>query len=83
MARTPELLAVLRDAGVVDAGGAGLLEIVRGAYAGLYGEELAARPPSRAAAPVDRHAEPSVYRYCTSYVVVRPGGRRRRRWRRR
>ena len=30
VARTPELLAVLREAGVVDAGGAGLLEIVRG-----------------------------------------------------
>src|SRR5437868_1037080 len=30
VARTPELLEVLREAGVVDAGGAGLLEIVRG-----------------------------------------------------
>ena len=48
VARTPELLAVLRDAGVVDAGGAGLLEIVRGAFAGLSGEELA--PAARAAA---------------------------------
>ena len=31
LARTPELLAVLKEAGVVDAGGAGLLEIIRGA----------------------------------------------------
>ena len=73
VARTPELLAVLRDAGVVDAGGAGLLEIVRGAFAGL--SRRAARPsrphrcwPSRA----DHHAEPSAYRYCTSYVVSGP-----------
>jgi len=73
VAQTPELLAVLRDAGVVDAGGAGLLEIARGAYAGLYDEELAEPPAEGAAAPVDHHAEPSVYRYCTSYVVAGPG----------
>jgi DAK2 domain fusion protein YloV len=70
VARTPELLAVLRDAGVVDAGGAGLLEIVRGAYAGLYDEELAEAPAAVPATALDQHAEPSVYRYCTSYVVT-------------
>ena len=74
VARTPELLAVLRDAGVVDAGGAGLLEIVRGAFAGLYGEELAVRGGTGAGAVApDHHAEPSPYRYCTSYVVSGPG----------
>jgi DAK2 domain fusion protein YloV len=73
VARTPELLAVLRDAGVVDAGGAGLLEIVRGAFAGLSGEELIhAAAPLRAVA-TDHHAEPSPYRYCTSYVVSGTG----------
>ncbi len=38
LARTPDQLAVLREAGVVDAGGAGLLEIVRGVSAALSGE---------------------------------------------
>ena len=72
VARTPELLAVLRDAGVVDAGGAGLLEIVRGAFAGLHGEQPAVvAAPLLAVAP-DHHAEPSAYRYCTSYVVSGP-----------
>ena len=47
VARTPEQLDVLREAGVVDAGGAGLLEIVRGLAAAVAGEEL---PP----APVER-----------------------------
>ena len=42
LARTPEQLAVLREAGVVDAGGAGLLELVRGLAAALAGE-----PPAR------------------------------------
>jgi dihydroxyacetone kinase-like predicted kinase len=44
VARTPEQLAVLREAGVVDAGGAGLLEIVRGVSAALSGEPLADAP---------------------------------------
>jgi DAK2 domain fusion protein YloV len=73
--RTPELLSTLRDAGVVDAGGAGLVEIVRGAVAGLRGEEVAAAPASRGVAPslADIHAEPSAFRYCTNYLVAGPG----------
>ncbi len=73
VARTPELLAVLRDAGVVDAGGAGLLEIARGAFAGLAGEELALAATPLRAVGADHRAEPSPYRYCTSYVVSGPG----------
>ena len=44
LARTPDQLAVLREAGVVDAGGAGLLEIVRGVSAALSGEPLPDAP---------------------------------------
>jgi dihydroxyacetone kinase-like predicted kinase len=40
LARTPEMLEVLRDAGVVDAGGAGLVEIVRGVALGAAGEPI-------------------------------------------
>ncbi len=71
VARTPELLAVLRDNGVVDAGGAGLAEIARGASAGLRGTALpATRVTAAAAAITVRHGDaPSRYRYCTSYVV--------------
>jgi DAK2 domain fusion protein YloV len=68
---TPRLLAVLREAGVVDAGAAGLTELARGAVAGLRGE----RPPAPAAA-LDRplgaeavHLEESRFRYCTSLLV--------------
>ena len=48
VARTPEQLDVLREAGVVDAGGAGLVEIVRGLAAAAAGEEPfpSAPPPS-------------------------------------
>ena len=47
VARTTEQLDVLRQAGVVDAGGAGLLELVRGMAAALNGEELPDAPAGR------------------------------------
>ena len=48
LARTPDQLAVLREAGVVDAGGAGLLEIVRGVSAALSGEPIPDAPAEEA-----------------------------------
>jgi DAK2 domain fusion protein YloV len=70
LARTPGMLAQLRDAGVVDAGGAGLVELVRGAIAGLRGETLAAHTLSGPALRLaEVHAEPSRFRYCTNYLV--------------
>lgn len=41
LARTPELLPVLKEAGVVDSGGQGLLEILKGGYDALLGKEVA------------------------------------------
>src|SRR5437588_209751 len=70
VARTPEQLAVLREAGVVDAGGAGLLEIVRGLAASVSGEPLPEAPPARAELGVEAiHQELSRYRYCTTFVI--------------
>src|SRR5436305_6614049 len=70
VARTPEQLQVLRDAGVVDAGGAGLLELVRGVAAFVSGR------PLPAAAPVEEHLafeavhqELSEYTYCTAFLI--------------
>jgi DAK2 domain fusion protein YloV len=40
LAHTPELLPVLKEAGVVDSGGQGLLEIMKGAYDALLGKEV-------------------------------------------
>jgi hypothetical protein len=70
VARTPEQLQVLRDAGVVDAGGAGLLELVRGVAATVSGEPLP--PPQPRAEPLGFeavHRELSPYRYCTVFLV--------------
>ena len=70
VARTPELLAVLKAAGVVDAGGAGLLEITRGLAAGAAGEALPEPVADQPTAGFDAiHLEESRYRYCTVFVV--------------
>ena len=71
---TPDLLDVLRKAGVVDSGGAGLLAIVEGMRAALHGE--AAAMPETITAPaqhVDLNAftEDSVleFGYCTEFLL--------------
>jgi uncharacterized protein len=69
VARTEGMLDVLREAGVVDAGGAGLLEIVRGLAAWVAGEPLP-EPAPREELGVDAiHQELSRYRYCTVFLV--------------
>ena len=52
LARTPDQLQVLKDAGVVDAGGAGLVELVRGVASAVSGE------PIPEPAPIDGAPEP-------------------------
>ena len=70
VARTPEQLAVLREAGVVDAGGAGLLEIVRGLAAAVSGEPLPEAPVQQEELNVEAmHQELSRYRYCTTFLI--------------
>jgi DAK2 domain fusion protein YloV len=68
--RGPDLLPVLRDAGVVDAGGYGLTIIFAGVIAALRG---AAPPPLEHYSPA-RITQPqhdsSTYRYCTNFAVT-------------
>ncbi len=40
LARTPEMLPVLKQAGVVDSGGQGLVEVLKGAYDAFLGKEI-------------------------------------------
>ena len=70
LAATREQLEILRAAGVVDAGGAGLLELVRGITAHVRGEPLPEAPILEASLPVEAlHQELSRFRYCTSFYV--------------
>jgi DAK2 domain fusion protein YloV len=75
VARTPEQLDVLREAGVVDAGGAGLVELLRGVAGAVSGEVMVAAPEvaSEVAGEDAVPIEPSRYRYCTVFVVEGDG----------
>jgi len=73
--RTPEQLDVLRESGVVDAGGYGLVLILAGVVAGLRGDaedvpEVSHHEAPRASRP---HHEDSRYRYCTNFIVAGSG----------
>jgi DAK2 domain fusion protein YloV len=67
--RTPQYLDVLREAGVVDAGGAGLLELVRGLTATLAGEALPDAPEGVELSLDAVHQELSKFQYCTVFLV--------------
>jgi hypothetical protein len=70
LARTPQHLEILRRAGVVDAGGAGLVELVRGLTAAVTGEAVPEVPAGLEDVGLDAiHQELSRYRYCTVFVV--------------
>jgi fatty acid kinase len=71
VARTPEQLEVLRESGVVDAGGHGLVLILAGVVAGLRGDGAEAPEVPRHEAPRRSlpHHEDSRYRYCTNFIV--------------
>ncbi len=70
VARGPELLPILRESGVVDAGGYGLTVMLAGVIAALRGDkapELAHHAPARVTHP--QH-ESTTYRYCTNFAVM-------------
>ncbi len=68
------MLDVLREAGVVDAGGAGLVEIVRGLALATAGEPIPEVRSETAPLGLEAiHLELSRYRYCTGFVVEGDG----------
>ena len=79
LAQTPELLPVLKEAGVVDSGGQGLVVFLKGAYSCLMGQEIAAAAPAGVAADgTMSHEEVFVnnenlgeitFGYCTEFLI--------------
>ncbi len=68
--RTPDMLDKLRESGVVDAGGVGLVELFRGVHAALTGVPLPDLPVELDELDEEAiHHEESRYRYCTVFVV--------------
>lgn len=76
--QTPEMLPVLKDAGVVDSGGEGLLTVLEGAYAALIGKEVNFQieptdSPARPAvgANADAVADADIrFGYCTEFIIM-------------
>jgi DAK2 domain fusion protein YloV len=68
--RGPELLPVLREAGVVDAGGYGLTVLFAGVIAALRGSEPPEIAHHRAARVTHPQHESSTHRYCVNFAVT-------------
>ncbi len=71
--RSPELLAALREAGVVDAGGYGLTIIFAGVVAALRGEQAPALDHYAPAQITHPQHVSSTYRFCTNFAVTGSG----------
>ena len=73
--KTPDMLPVLKDAGVVDSGGQGLLEVVRGAYDAFLGKEIdyTEIAPGTGAGTVtvsSQEAADIKFGYCTEFIIL-------------
>lgn len=74
---TPEMLPVLKDAGVVDSGGEGLLTILEGAYDALIGKEVNYEVEPTASSKVNAMTNSEViadvdikFGYCTEFIIM-------------
>ena len=75
LAKTPEMLPVLKEAGVVDSGGQGLLEVLKGGYDAFQGKEIdySAITPSEGSAVTKISAEATAdikFGYCTEFIIL-------------
>lgn len=75
LAQTPEMLPVLKEAGVVDSGGQGLVEVLKGAYDAFLGKEIdySKIAPSTSInvtkVSADTNAEIK-FGYCTEFIIM-------------
>ncbi len=75
LSQTPEMLPVLKQAGVVDSGGQGLMEVLKGAYEGFLGKEVEISSDFRPAVKVvvpdsDIDTADIKFGYCTEFIVM-------------
>lgn len=73
--QTPEMLPVLKQAGVVDSGGQGLVQVLKGAYDALIGKEIdytiEGAPTGAAPAKISAETEVEIkFGYCTEFIIV-------------
>ena len=75
LSQTPEMLPVLKQAGVVDSGGQGLMQVLKGAYDALLGKEVdySIDVPAAGSSFVKISAETEAeikFGYCTEFIIV-------------
>ena len=75
LSQTPEMLPVLKQAGVVDSGGQGLMEVMKGAYDAFLGKEIDLSIIEVAPIASKMAAEPQEevnikFGYCTEFIIL-------------
>ena len=74
LAKTPEMLPVLKEAGVVDSGGQGLLEVLKGAYDAFLGKEIdytQIAPSASVNVKVSAETNADIkFGYCTEFIIM-------------
>ena len=77
LSQTPEMLPVLKQAGVVDSGGQGLMQVLKGAYDGYLGKEItfttekpAASRTVTGAANDEIDTADIKFGYCTEFIIM-------------
>lgn len=74
LSKTPDMLPVLKQAGVVDSGGQGLVQVLKGAFDGYLGKEIDLSINEESATPVTKNEvqeEADIkFGYCTEFIVL-------------
>ena len=75
LAKTPEMLPVLKQAGVVDSGGQGLMQVMKGAFDAFLGKEVdftleASKESSAKEGPASSVDQEIKYGYCTEFIIL-------------
>ncbi len=75
LSQTPEMLPVLKEAGVVDSGGQGLVQVLKGAYDAFLGKKIDYEIEGASSRPVVSGITPQTqaeikFGYCTEFIIM-------------
>lgn len=75
LAKTPDMLPVLKQAGVVDSGGQGLMQVMKGAFDAFLGKEVdftleAPKDGTAKEGPASSVDQEIKYGYCTEFIIL-------------
>ena len=75
LAKTPDMLPVLKQAGVVDSGGQGLMQVMKGAFEAFLGKEVdftleASKESTAKEGPASSVDQEIKYGYCTEFIIL-------------